>query len=574
MSKLELELYDLWNKNATEDDDLIKELEEIKGNQKEIKERFYQDLAFGTAGLRGVLGAGTNRMNIYMIRKTTQAFANYLNNNHKNPSVAISYDSRIKSNIFAKEAACVLAGNNIKAYIYKQLMPVPCLSYAVRYLKCDAGIMVTASHNPAKYNGYKVYGNDGCQLTESSADKIYEISSKIDTFHGIKKINFQDGLKKGIINYISDEVEQKYLDCVKACSVHPEILSESDFKVVYTPLNGAGNKPVRKMFSQMGVKSVYIVKEQENPDGNFPTCPTPNPEIREALTLGLRDCETIKPDILVATDPDCDRMGIAVPDKEGNYVLITGNEIGALLLEYICSERLALGTLPKKPIAVKTIVSSDIVRKIADNYGVELINVLTGFKYIGEQIAILEKKGEENRFILGFEESYGYLMGSYVRDKDAVVATMLICEMTAFYRKQGKSLLDALNDIYVKYGTYLNIVDSYVFEGMEGMDKMKKLMSNIRSKFPKMIGGKKVIKYLDYLSSENLDIDNGNKTKISLPKSNVIEFRLEDNMSVIIRPSGTEPKIKVYYTLTGDTFKKAKENENIIKNDFKKYIEI
>ncbi len=566
------ELYNIWKEKAIDDADLISELETIKDNERDIQDRFYKDLEFGTAGIRGVIGVGTNRMNIYVIRKVTQAFAEYLIKNKECPSIAISYDNRIKSELFAKEAACVMAANGIIVHIYKELMPVPCLSYAVRNLKCDAGIMITASHNPAEYNGYKVYGSDGCQLREDAANEIHNISLTIDMFDGVKRIDFNDGLLEGTIKYISDDVKEEYMDCVKSCLIYPEIFCGSDFKVVYTPLNGSGNKPVREMFSRMGIDSVCVVKEQENPDGNFSTCKFPNPEVKEALYLGLEYCEKYKPDILIATDPDCDRVGIAIPNEKGEYILVSGNEIGALLLEYICSQRLALGSLPKNSVAVKTIVSSNITEKIAEKYGVELKNVLTGFKYIGEQIAILERSGEEDRFIFGFEESHGYLAGSYVRDKDGVMATMLICEMTAFYKKQGKSVLQVLHDIYRTYGVYKNVTDSYVFDGMEGMETMSNIMSNIRNNIPKSIGNLKVLRYLDYLSSEDIELGSNRIETITLPKSNVIEFKLENHASVIVRPSGTEPKIKVYYTSTGATFEDAEECQRKLKLDFAKYI--
>lgn len=568
MGAKEQEIYQLWKQKATEDPDLIRELEEIEGDDDAISDRFYRDLEFGTAGLRGVIGAGTNRMNVYVIRKTTQALADYLNQSSSRACVAISYDSRIKSDVFAREAAVVLAANGVKAYLYRQLMPVPCLSFAVRELGCQAGIMVTASHNPAKYNGYKVYGPDGCQMREDSAGKVLELSAKVDAFEGPKRMDFDAAVEQGRIEYISPEVEQKYLDCVKQRSIHPEALAGADFKVVYTPLNGAGNIPVRTLLQQMGVKQIHIVKEQEHPDGNFPTCPFPNPEIEQALALGLRDCAIEKPDILLATDPDSDRMGIAVPDENGNYVLITGNEVGALLMEYICKERTAMGTMPDRPVAVKTIVSSDIVKHIAQNYGVELRNVLTGFKYIGEQIALLEEKGEQERFIFGFEESYGYLAGSYVRDKDAVIASMLICEMTAFYRSKGITVLEALRALYETYGVFRHYTASFMCEGETGMEKMQQLMAGLRQNRPEIIGGKRVLRYLDYKTSERLDTASGKISKIDLPKSDVLEYDLEENASVIVRPSGTEPKIKVYYTSAGKDMEQAKATEAELQKDF------
>lgn len=568
----EQELYQQWCAVELDDPDLTRELIDMKDDPEAIKDAFYRELEFGTAGLRGVIGAGTNRMNIYIIRKTTQALADYLNADYPSSAVAISYDSRIKSDVFAKEAACVLAANQIQVHLYRQLMPVPCLSYAVRKLGCQAGIMVTASHNPAKYNGYKVYGPDGCQMTSESADKVLAYSAKIDCFRDIKMVDFDRAVAEGKIRYISEEVEQSYLDAVKARSIHPEALANANMKVVYTPLNGAGNIPVRKILSQMGVKDVHVVKEQELPDGNFPTCPFPNPEIREALELGIRDCQEVKPDILLATDPDCDRMGIAVPDENGNYVLLTGNEVGALLLEYICKERTAMGIMPTNPVAIKTIVSTNIVRPICAEYGVELRNVLTGFKYIGEQIGMLEEKGEDDRFIFGFEESYGYLAGSYVRDKDAVIASMMVCEMTAFYRQKGISVLDALNALYEKYGVFRHATVSFLCEGASGMEKMAQIMTDIRSNRPASIGGLEVEIFKDYQLSESLDLVSGKKETIDLPKSNVLEYNLKGGASVILRPSGTEPKIKAYYTATGASFEEADAVEAKLKEDFTKIL--
>ena len=426
----ELELYDLWCNNAKEDPDLLTELESIKGDNDAINDRFYRDLEFGTGGLRGVIGAGSNRMNIYTVRRATQGFADYLNQEYKNPSVAISFDSRIKSDVFSKAAAEVLAANGIKVHIYTELMPTPCLSFAVRALKCQGGIMVTASHNPAKYNGYKVYGEDGCQITLRGAEIILEKINSLDMFNGVKTSSFDEELAKGNISYIGNEVIEDFYKNVLAEGINADLCASSGLKVVYTPLNGTGNKPVREILKRLGISDVTIVKEQEKPDGNFTTCPYPNPEIREALEIGLKYCNEVKPDLLLATDPDCDRVGIAVPDGDG-YALFSGNEVGALLLEYICQQRIKKGSMPKDPITVKTIVTTDIVNLIAKEYGVQVIDVLTGFKFIGEQIGLLEEKGEENRYIFGFEESYGYLSGSYVRDKDAVNASMLICEMAA-----------------------------------------------------------------------------------------------------------------------------------------------
>ena len=551
------ELYKLWLENATADPDLKKELLSVEGNEEEISDRFYRELEFGTGGLRGVIGAGTNRMNYYTVCKATQGLAAYLKAvKPEGASVAVSYDSRIKSDYFAKSVAEVLSANGIKVYIYTELMPTPMLSWAVRYHKCDAGVMVTASHNPAKYNGYKVYGPDGCQLTIAAADAVLAEINKIDVFGGIKSAPFEEGLKSGMISYIDDKAIDAYMAEVKKQSIHPEVCAKAGLKVVYTPLNGTGNKPVRRILKEIGIDNVVIVPEQENPDGTFATCPYPNPEIREALNKGLELCAVEKPDLLLATDPDCDRVGIAVPDGDG-YALFTGNEVGALLLEYVARERTAMGTMPKNPIAVKTIVTTDLTRAIAKKYNIELIEVLTGFKFIGEQIGFLEEKGEENRYIFGFEESYGYLAGSYVRDKDAVVASMLICEMAAFYRAQGVSLIEARKKMYDEYGCYCNRLDTFAFEGASGMAKMQEIMNRMRTDYPAEIAGAKVIAVADYEASEKTDLLSGSKSVIDLPKSNVITLYLEGGASLVIRPSGTEPKIKIYYTTVGKTNEEA-----------------
>lgn len=562
------ELYSLWCSNATDDSDLTNELSAIKNDSEGISDRFYRELEFGTGGLRGVIGAGTNRMNIYTVRRATQGFADYINEAFENPSVAVSYDSRIKSDVFAKATAGVFAANGIKVYIYTELMPTPALSFAVRELGCQAGVMITASHNPSKYNGYKAYGEDGCQLNLESAEKVIKKINALDIFKDVKYMEFEEGLKEGKISYIEQNTIDEYYKNVLAQGINTNLVADSGLKIVYTPLNGTGNKPVRTILDKIGVKNVTVVPEQENPDGNFTTCPYPNPEIREALDLGLKLCNEVKPDLLLATDPDCDRVGIAVPDENGEYVLISGNEVGALLLEYICSERTRLGTMPDKPVAVKTIVTTDIVRKISEKYNVELIDVLTGFKFIGEQIAILEKNNEENRYVFGFEESYGYLAGTYVRDKDAVIASMLICEMAAFYRTKGISLLQARENMYKAYGVYVHSQQSFTFEGAVGMEKMNSIMSQLRENHPSSIGGLNLTAFEDYLSSKATNVVTGETKTINLPKSNVLAFRLENNASVIIRPSGTEPKIKAYYTTTGVDHNEAAELETKLKEDF------
>lgn len=569
----EKELYTLWCKNAKDDPDLCTELESIKDDNDAIVDRFYRDLEFGTGGLRGVIGAGTNRMNIYTVRRATQGFADYLNQEYTNPSVAISYDSRIKSDVFSKAAAEVLAANGIKVHIYSELMPTPCLSWATRALKCQGGIMVTASHNPAKYNGYKVYGEDGCQITLRGAEIILEKINSLDMFTGVKTSSFDEELAKENISYIGQDVIEDFYKHVLAEGINTDLCASSGLKVVYTPLNGTGNKPVREILKRIGITDVTVVKEQENPDGNFTTCPYPNPEIREALEVGLRYCNEVKPDLLLATDPDCDRVGIAVPDGNGGYALFSGNEVGALLLEYICQQRIKKGTMPENPIAVKTIVTTDIVNLIGKEYGVEIINVLTGFKFIGEQIGLLEAKGEEKRYIWGFEESYGYLSGSYVRDKDAVDASMLICEMAAYYRTQGITLLQARENMYKKYGFFYQTLYSFTFEGASGMKKMADIMENLRNAHPTEIAGLKVIRFDDYKLSTSKNVVTGEVTELTLPKSNVLAFFLEGGSKVIVRPSGTEPKVKAYITSKQDTREEAEAIEQKIYADFSKNME-
>lgn len=544
-------LYNEWLEKATGDPDLKAELESIKGNDDEILDRFYRSLEFGTAGLRGVIGAGTNRMNIYTVGRATQGLADYLNANYDNPSVAIGYDSRIKSDLFSKEAASVLAANGVKVYIYDELEPTPCLSYAIRYYHTQSGIIITASHNPAKYNGYKCYNPNGYQMTDEEAAEAYEYIQKVDYFTGIKKVDFDDAVNAGKIEFIGEKVINSFLDEVQKQCINPEIVKNADLKVIYTPLNGTGNKPVRAILDRIGVKSVYVVPEQEYPDGNFPTCPFPNPEIKQVFEIGLEMNRKIGADILLATDPDCDRVGIAVPDKTGELVLMSGNEVGAMLLNYILSQRLEKGTLPKSAIAVKSFVSTDLAEVIAKKYNCTFKNLLTGFKYIGELITNLEKEGRASDFVMGFEESYGYLAGTHARDKDAVVASMLICEMAAYYKTKNMNLVDVMNSLYDKFGYYCNEVKSYTFEGAEGMEKMAQIMDTLRQSPPKTIGDFIVTAVSDYKTSK-ITFTDGKEEKIELPKSNVLAFALENGNKVIVRPSGTEPKIKAYLTAIGN----------------------
>ncbi len=541
---------------AVGEDYLQAELKEINGNDEAIKERFLLNLEFGTAGLRGVLGAGTNRMNIYTVGKATQGLANFLKSENENPVVTISYDSRIRSDEFAQVAAQILAANGVKVYLYDALAPVPMLSFATRAHKSDAGIMISASHNPAKYNGYKVYGPDGCQMTSESADKVLAEINKLDIFADIKKADFEQAKAEGKIEYVSEEVKQAYYDWCLGQMMRKDIFVKEPMKMVYTPLNGSGLVPVTTVLAKAGLKDITIVEEQRLPDGNFPTCPYPNPEIREAMQLGLDRVKELDGDVLIATDPDADRVGIAVKEND-EYVLLTGNQVGILLTDYIAKTRKELGTLPENPIMVKSIVSSSLADAVAASHGVETINVLTGFKYIGTEIKKLEEKGEEERFILGFEESYGYLVGSAVRDKDAVVATLLISEMAAYYRSIGSSINKALQDIYAKFGYYLNKVDSYEFEGLSGMDKMKDIMQGLRDKPLAKLGSLPVVAREDYKTLTHKDELTGEEWHIDLPNANILIYLLEGGHQVIVRPSGTEPKIKVYYSIKGKDLEEA-----------------
>ncbi len=566
-------LYQQWLENATADPDIVRELEEIKGDSEAISDRFYKDLAFGTGGLRGVIGAGTNRMNIYTVGRATQGLAEYVNSVTENGKVAIAYDSRIKSETFARHSAAILAANGITVYIYKELMPTPMLSFAVRHLKCDAGIVITASHNPAKYNGYKAYGPDGSQLNLDASEYVLSIMNKVDIFTEVKSIGFEEGIANGLINYIGDDVINAYLDSVQAQAVNPTVCSENDIKVIYTPLHGSGNKPVRAILKRISLNDVTVVPEQELPDGNFPTAPYPNPELRQTFECALKLAADLNPDLLLATDPDSDRVGIAV-NHGGEFVLLSGNQVGALLLNYVLSQKQALGTLPKNPVAVKTIVTTEICQKIADKYGCTLINTLTGFKFIGEQIGLLEEKGELERYQFGFEESYGYLAGGYVRDKDAVVASMLICEMVCYYKTQNKTLIDVLNGLYDEFGYYDNSQVSFAFEGQSGMQKMNDIMQNLRTAPPADIAGYKVCEVADYMESVRTITATGEKTTINLPKSDVLEFVLDGGNSLIVRPSGTEPKIKFYVSTIGASPDDASAVSDNIKNSIKELLGI
>lgn len=543
--------YERWKKTDMPDFDLTRELQLMDGKEEEIKEHFARALEFGTAGIRGTLGAGTNRMNIFVVRQTTEGLARYILEEGLEKKVAISYDSRLKGWTFAKEVSGVLAANGISVRLYDALMPVPALSFATRYYGCSAGIMLTASHNPAIYNGYKVYGSDGCQMTDEAADKVYAKIKNTDVLTGAKRMSFSEAVQQGLIQFVEEGCKEAFYQAVLSQQVHPGLCKEAGLSLVYTPLNGTGLEPVTHIFKEMGITDVSIVPEQEYPNGYFTTCPYPNPEIFEAMEKGLDLAKEKNADLLLATDPDADRVGIAMRTEEGEYELVSGNEMGVLLLDYIASGRKQEGTLPKNPVAVKSIVSTPLADKVAADYGVELRHTLTGFKWIGEQIKFLEEKGEQERFIFGFEESYGYLSGTAVRDKDAVVASMLICEMAAYYRKNGSSIKQRLEEIYKKYGYYLNAVDSFSFPGLSGMDKMQKIMEDLRKNGPKEIAGISVKDCVDYLDSE----------KTGLPRANVLLYKLENGESIIVRPSGTEPKIKAYFTTFGKSREEAKEEK-------------
>lgn len=550
--------YKRWLKNVTADTEIVAELRML--NDTEIEDAFYRDLAFGTGGLRGVIGAGTNRMNIYTVAKASQGLADYLKKNYTEPSVVIGYDSRIKSDIFAKVAAGVFAANGIKVNIWPVLMPVPTVSFATRYLCASAGVMVTASHNPSKYNGYKVYGADGCQITTEVATEILSEIEKLDIFADVKTSDFEISVTNGSIQYIQDEVYAAFIEEVKNQSVLFGETVDKDVAIVYSPLNGTGLKPIMRTLEEMGYNNITVVKEQELPDGNFPTCPYPNPEIKETMVLGMEYAKKYNADLLLATDPDCDRVGIAVKNNEGEYELLTGNQTGILLLDYICSQRVKHGKMPVDPVMVKTVVTMDMGEQIATHYGLRTINVLTGFKFIGEQIGKLEQQGKADSYVFGFEESYGYLTGSYVRDKDGVDSAYMISEMFSYYATKGISLLDRLDELYKIYGYCLNTLHNYEFDGSAGFTKMQSIMQVFRGDI-KGFGGKRVAKLLDYA----LGLD-------GLPKSEVLKFLLEDNCSIVVRPSGTEPKLKIYISVSAENKEIAEAVEAKICKSAEEYL--
>ena len=555
-------LYKIWSEKAVLDPDLQAELKSCDGEDDEILDRFYKNLEFGTGGLRGVIGAGTNRMNVYTVAQATQGLADYLNETFSEPTVAIAYDSRIKSDMFAESAACVLAANGVKVYLFPELMPTPMLSFAVRRLHCSSGIVITASHNPSKYNGYKCYDPTGYQITDEAAAKIYSYMKSVDMFDGVKRMSFEDALANDMVDYIEDWLKDEFIECVLDCAVNKDAVKKSGLKVLYTPLNGTGNKPVRRVLKKLGVQELQVVKSQEKPDGNFPTCPYPNPEIRQVFEEGLAMTEEFPADIMIATDPDCDRVGIAVRDN-GEYKLMTGNEVGAMLCEYLLSQLKEQGKLPENPVIVKTIVTTPLISAICKEYGADMRDLLTGFKYIGECITELEAQGEEGRYVLGLEESYGYLTGIHARDKDGVNAAMIICEMAAYYKTQGITLWQFMNNVYEKYGYFFNQLDNYAFEGAAGMQKMADMMDELRNNPPKEINGSKVNWVGDYKAGITTDGETG------LPKSNVLSYRMESGDAVIVRPSGTEPKIKIYITAKASSREEAENKLSVISESVK-----
>lgn len=564
-------IYEIWLKKAVAEPELKKELEDIKDNDSEILDRFWRDLEFGTGGLRGVIGAGTNRMNIYTVGQATQGLADYLNEHFRNPSVAIGHDSRINSDLFARRAASVLAGNGIKVYFYKELKPTPMVSFAIREFKCSSGIVITASHNPSKYNGYKCYDKGGYQMTDHDAGLVSEKMLKVDIFDGIKEMDFDEALEKGLIEYIPDSVSEKFYDAVLSQLIEPENLKNSDIKILYTPLNGTGNIPVRTVLARAGVKNLEIVKTQELPDGKFPTCPYPNPEIAQAFEEAFKLTDNYKADLIIATDPDCDRVGLAVL-QDGEYVLLTGNDVCCLLTHYVLTGKKRQGRLPEKPVVIKTIVTSELVRKIGESFNAEVYDLLTGFKYIGELITRLEDRGEADRFAIGMEESYGYLCGTHVREKDAVVASLLAADMAAYCKKQGITLYDYLQNLYKEYGCFVNKLLNFAFEGADGMRKMSDMMESLRKEPPKTIGSKEVEAISDYKISKTVCLKTGKESEIDLPSSNVLSFSLSGGAKVIVRPSGTEPKIKIYISTVGDSSDEANALADTLGEDMKKIL--
>lgn len=566
------EKYNDWLSSSIVDEDMKNELRNIK-DEKEIEDRFYKDLDFGTGGLRGIIGAGSNRMNIYTVSKATQGFANYLTGRFKNPSVAIAYDSRNMSKEFSKAAALTLCANNVKVYLYEELRPTPMLSFAVRELNCTGGIVVTASHNPKEYNGYKVYDEFGGQVTDEKANIIINEVNKINNFDMINTISEEEAIEKNLLVYIGEDIDKLYIDTVKSLTIRKDLVEEKakDLKVIYTPIHGSGNMPVRRVLKELGYTGVSVVKEQENPDGNFPTASYPNPEEPAVFKLALEMAKTENPDVIFATDPDCDRIGVVVKDSEGEYRVLTGNQTGLLLTQYILDALKEENKLPENGVVIKTIVTTDGAKKIAEDYNVELMEVLTGFKYIGEKIQGFEENNDK-KYLFGFEESYGYLAGDFVRDKDAVIASMLIAEMTLYYKEKGKSLYDGLVDLYEKYGYFKETLVSFELKGKEGAEKISNCIDSLRNEKLVEVNGVKVNVKYDYKLSIEEDLVNGEKKNINLPKSNVLKFVLDNGSWFVVRPSGTEPKMKAYVAVQGNGLNDAEERLESFKSEIVKLI--
>ena len=552
------EKYNEWISSSTISEEVKEELRAIK-DEKEIEDRFYKELEFGTGGLRGIIGAGTNRMNVYTVGKATQGFADFINDTYKGEkAIAIAYDSRNMSKEFAKAAALTLCANDIKVYLYESLRPTPMLSFAVRHLKCKAGIVITASHNPKEYNGYKAYGEDGCQLTDEPAKEVIGYVNRVEDYSKIKTMSEEEALEKGLLVYIGEDVDKAYIESLKSLTIREELVKDhaKDLKIVYTPIHGSGNVPVRRVLSELGYENVLVVKEQELPNGNFPTAPYPNPENPDVFKIAMEMANKVNADVIFGTDPDCDRIGVVVKDNKGEFRVLTGNQTGMLLVNYVLGSLKELNKLPKNGVVIKTIVTTESVRKMAEAYGVKLIDVLTGFKYIGEKIREFEETGS-NEYLIGFEESYGYLFGTFSRDKDAVVASMLIAEMTLYYKKQGKTLYDALVEIYEQYGYFKESLVSVELKGKEGQEKIGRCLDLLRADEITEVNGVKVVKSFDYKSSTEKDLIANTNSKINLPKSNVLKYILEDDSWFVVRPSGTEPKMKVYLAVKGNSLEDA-----------------
>ena len=568
------ERYNEWLNSKVISEAIKDELRNIS-DEKEIEDRFYKELDFGTGGLRGVIGAGTNRMNVYTVSKATQGFANYLNKSFESPKVAIAYDSRNMSKEFAEAAALTLCANNIKVFLYESLRPTPVLSFAARHLKCQGGIVITASHNPKIYNGYKVYDEFGGQVTDEKAGIIIGEVNSIVNYEDIKSISVEDALKDNLLEYIGEEVDKAYIEEVKGLTIRTELVKEKaeDLKVIYTPIHGSGNMPVRRVLAELGYTNVEVVKEQEMPDGNFPTASYPNPENPQVFELALEMAKTSNPDIIFGTDPDCDRIGVVVKENSGEYKVLTGNQTGLLLTDYMLSALKEEGKLPSNGVVIKTIVTTEGARAIANYYGVEIMDVLTGFKYIGEKIRQFQEAGDK-KYLFGFEESYGYLAGEFVRDKDAVIASTLIAEMALYHKLHGKNLAQALNDLFEKYGYYKENLLSITMEGKDGAEQIAAMITNLRNNLPKEVNGVKVAVSEDYKLSEHVDYRTGEKVAIDLPKSNVLKFILEDDSWFVVRPSGTEPKVKIYAAVAGTSQQDAENKCEVFVENIKQILNI